>query len=108
MPSRDEVEMMILSDLAAICTKLADNPIVPGELPARLQAFIGEYDSLLPNQGTRSAHFSSRTPVNSDIAILAQNMRLQLSLFAAQCATILEFCDHRQLLRVTNHESAKT
>jgi hypothetical protein len=60
MMTRNEVEAMILSDLAALCTKLAENPTVPEELRGQMAAFVEEYDLLLSNgSGTRREHFAA-------------------------------------------------
>jgi hypothetical protein len=51
---------MILSDLAALCTNLAENPTVPEELRGQMAAFVEEYDLLLSNgSGTRREYFAA-------------------------------------------------
>ena len=61
MTSRDDVELTILSDLAALCKKLAENPVVPKKVRAEALGFVKEYNSLLPYGGTgdRSLHFEA-------------------------------------------------
>jgi len=59
MTSKDDVKVMVLSDLAALCKKLAEEPIVVEELRVRAGEFIAEYNSLLEYRGrsTNSQHF---------------------------------------------------
>jgi hypothetical protein len=58
MSSRDDVELMILSDLSALCKKLAENPVVPKKLRSEALGCVDDYNSLLPYRGTdREAHF---------------------------------------------------
>jgi hypothetical protein len=61
MTSRDDVELMILSDLAALCKKLAHNPIVPERVRAEALGFVENYNSLRPYEGTgsRPIHFDT-------------------------------------------------
>jgi hypothetical protein len=55
---RNEVKVMVLVDLAAICKKLAENPTVPEGLRANARRLTEEFDSLLParGKGTPSEH----------------------------------------------------
>ena len=57
--SKNEVEIMVLSDLAAICKKLAENSIVPENLRQRAREFVAEFDSLVEFRGRGDAgqHF---------------------------------------------------
>ena len=61
MTSRDDVEVMILTDLAALCKKLAEDPIVPEKLRAQALGFAEEYNLLLPDLGKcdRRLHFEA-------------------------------------------------
>ena len=47
--------VMVLTDLAAICKKLADSSAVPEELRARARQFVAEFDLLLPYRGRGTA-----------------------------------------------------
>ena len=49
---------MVVSDLAAICKKLAENSIVPSNLRAQARQLVEEFDLLLParGKGTVSEH----------------------------------------------------
>ena len=49
--ARNEVKVMVVMDLAAICKKLAENSIVPDDLRAEAREFVEEFDSLLPVRG---------------------------------------------------------
>jgi hypothetical protein len=57
--AKNEVEVMVLSDLAAICKKLADNSDVPEKLRTQAGELVKEYDSLVPHRGMGNAvmHF---------------------------------------------------
>jgi hypothetical protein len=48
---KNEMEMMVLTDLAGICKKLADTPGFPDSLRAQAREFGNTYDSLLPYEG---------------------------------------------------------
>lgn len=47
--------MMVLTDLAAICEKLADNSVLPEELRGQARQFVTEYNFLLPFRGRGTA-----------------------------------------------------
>lgn len=49
--SKNEMLVMVITDLAAICKKLSDNSAVPDELRARASQFVEEFNSLLPSRG---------------------------------------------------------
>jgi hypothetical protein len=49
-----QVDVMILSELAAICKKLVENPVVPEKLRARAQGFVDGFTALAPYEGTGS------------------------------------------------------
>jgi hypothetical protein len=59
MTSQDKVKDMVLSGLAAICKKLAEEPAVLEELRLRAGEFVAEYNSLLEDKGrsTNPEHF---------------------------------------------------
>ena len=61
MSSKAEVEVMIVSDLAALCEKLSKEPTVPEKLRRKALGFVEEYSSLLPDRGkgTRAQHFQA-------------------------------------------------
>ena len=48
---RNEVKVMVVIDLAAICKKLAESSIVPDDLRAEARQYVAEFDSLLPARG---------------------------------------------------------
>jgi len=56
--SKNEMLVMVLIDLAAICKKLNENAAVPEELRVKARQFGEEFDSLLPvrGQGTPTQH----------------------------------------------------
>ena len=47
MEWKNEMEVMVLTDLAAICNKLADNSELPEYLRERAREFVEEFDSLV-------------------------------------------------------------
>jgi hypothetical protein len=57
--TKNEVEVMVLSDLAATCRKLAENPAVPPRLREQAGELVQEFDLLVPHRGTGNAtvHF---------------------------------------------------
>ena len=56
--AKNEVKVMVVMDLAAICKKLAENSVVPNNLREEARKFVKEFDSLLParGHGTASEH----------------------------------------------------
>ena len=48
---KNEMEVMVLTGLANICKKLADNPVLPDELRTQAREFREAYDSLVPHKG---------------------------------------------------------
>jgi hypothetical protein len=57
--SRNEMLVMVLTDLAAICKKLAESPAFPENLRVRAHEFVLEFNSLVPvrGKGTAAQHF---------------------------------------------------
>lgn len=56
---KNEMLVMVLSDLAAICKKLSENSAVPEQLRERASEFVEGFNSLVPyrGQGTPRQHF---------------------------------------------------
>lgn len=56
---KNEIEVMVLTDLAAICKKLGENAAVPEELRVQARRLVEEFNSLLPyrGKGTAPQHF---------------------------------------------------
>jgi hypothetical protein len=54
---------MVLSDLSAICKKLADDPVVPDDLRARAREMVEEFNELVGDRGRGnvSEHFEGET-----------------------------------------------
>jgi len=52
--ARNEVKVMVVIDLAAICKKLAENSIVPDDLRAEARDMVEEFDAILPVRGKGS------------------------------------------------------
>jgi hypothetical protein len=57
--SKNEMLVMVLTDLAGICKKLAENSEVPEKLRVEARKFGEEFDSLSPyrGKGTAAQHF---------------------------------------------------
>ena len=57
--SKNEMLVMVLVDLAAICQKLTENSAVPEELRMKAHQFVEEFNLLLPyrGKGTDVQHF---------------------------------------------------
>jgi hypothetical protein len=56
---KNEMLVMVLTDLAGICKKLAENSAVPETLRVKAREFGEEFNSLLPvrGKGTAAQHF---------------------------------------------------
>jgi hypothetical protein len=52
---KNEMLVMVLTDLAAICKKLADNLVLPEELRVQARQFVAEFNFLLPFRGKGTA-----------------------------------------------------
>jgi len=57
--SKNELKVMVLSDLAEICKKLAEHSDVPKALRAQAAEFVTKFNSLVPyrGKGNASQHF---------------------------------------------------
>ena len=49
--ARNEMKVMVLTDLAALCKKLADNPAITEEMRAKARQFVERYNLLAPFRG---------------------------------------------------------
>lgn len=49
--ARNEMKVMVLMDLAALCKKLADNPAITEEMRAKARQFVEKYNLLAPYRG---------------------------------------------------------
>ena len=77
--AKNEVEVMVLSDLAAICKKLAGNSAVPERLREQASEFAKEYDSLMPHKGKGDAaiHFQAESLLIRITRFLPRILELQ-------------------------------
>ena len=77
--ARNEVLVMVLSDLAAICQKLAENSAVPKTLRDRASEFVEEFKTLVPHRGRGDArvHFQAETLLIKIARFLARMTELQ-------------------------------
>ena len=53
--STNEMLVMVLTDLAAICQKLADNSVLPDELRVQARQYVAEFNFLAPFRGKGTA-----------------------------------------------------
>lgn len=83
--SKNEMFVMVLTDLAAICQKLAENSAVPGELRVKARQFVEEFDSLSPyrGKGTANQHFEGEQLIEKIARFLPRLLEVQ-----AQPATV--------------------
>jgi hypothetical protein len=56
--AKNELKVMVLMDLAAICGKVAENSAVPDDLRADARHLVEQFEALLParGKGTPSEH----------------------------------------------------
>jgi len=54
--AKNEMKVMVLTDLAALCKKLADNPAITKEMRAKARQFVDEYNVLAPYRGKGEHH----------------------------------------------------
>ena len=61
--AKNEMKVMVLSNLAEICRRLAENSDLPNDLRANACQFVEEFDSLLParGKGTPAQHAEAET-----------------------------------------------
>jgi len=71
---KNEVEVMVLSDLAAICQKLVENSVVPKTLRDRASEFVEEFNSLVPYRGKGDAR----------VHLQAENLLIKIARFLAR------------------------
>jgi hypothetical protein len=59
LQSKNEMLVMVLTDLTAICEKLTESSAVPEELRRKAEEFVAEFNMLLPSKGKGAeyAHF---------------------------------------------------
>ena len=60
MECKNEMEVMVVTDLAAICRKLAQNEALPDALQMKAREFVEEFESLLPSSGKGTAFQHAR------------------------------------------------
>jgi hypothetical protein len=52
--ARNELKVMVLSELAAICKRMSENPAVTDDLRAQARQLVEEFELLLPARGRGS------------------------------------------------------
>lgn len=53
--ARNEMKVMVLTDLAALCKKLSDNPAITNEMRAEARQFLADYNLIAPFRGKGNA-----------------------------------------------------
>lgn len=66
LEEKNEMEVMVLTDLAAICKKLAENSALREELRVQAGQFVEEFNLLLPHRGksTPYQHYQGENLLN--------------------------------------------
>ena len=77
--SKNEMLVMVLIDLAAICNKIAENPAFPEELRVKAREFVQEFNSLLPYRGkaTAAQHFQAEQLIAKIARFLPRLLEVQ-------------------------------
>ena len=79
--SKNEMLVMLLTDLSAICQKLGENSAVPEGLRARAREFLAEFNLLLParGEGTAYDHFEGEALLIKIARFLPRVVEVQAS-----------------------------
>ena len=79
MESKNEMLVMVLSDLAGICKKLAENSAVPEKLRVEARKFGEEFDLLAPyrGKGTAVQHAQAETLLTKIARFLPKVLEVQ-------------------------------
>ena len=77
--SKNEMLVMVVTDLAAICQKLAENSAVPEDLRVQARRFGEEFNSLLPYRGKGDVvkHERGERLLTKKSPILTASMRIE-------------------------------
>jgi hypothetical protein len=77
--AKNEMLVMVLSDLAAICKKLSENSALPGQLRTEASQFLEEFNSLLPyrGRGTPAQHFQGEALLSKMARFLPRLLEVQ-------------------------------
>jgi|SRR5262252_9072645 len=77
--ARNEMKVMVLTDLAALCKKLADNPAITEEMRARARHLVEEYNLLAPyrGKGNHPQHFEGEKLVNQMALFLPRVLEIK-------------------------------
>jgi hypothetical protein len=75
----NEMKVVVLSDLAAICKKLAENSAVPDEMRVHARELVREFELLLPDRGkgTPFEHFLAEKLMNKMALFLERIAKVQ-------------------------------
>jgi hypothetical protein len=77
--SKNEMLVMVLIDLAAICQKLTENSVVPEELRMKAHQLVEEFNLLLPyrGKGTDVHHFHGERLIEKIARFLPRLLEVQ-------------------------------
>lgn len=79
MEEKNEMLVMVLTDLAEICKKLAENSAVPETLRVQARKYGDEFDSLSPYRGKGAAvqHFAGEALLTRMARFLPRVLEVQ-------------------------------
>jgi len=77
--SKNEMLVMVLIDLAAICEKLSENSAVPEHLRVKARQLVEEFNLLLPHRGkgTEVHHFQGEKLLEKIARFLPRVLEVQ-------------------------------
>ena len=77
--ARNEMKVMVLTDLAALCKKLADNPAITEEMRAKARQFVEKYNSLASfrGRGNHAQHFEGEKLIDQIARFLPRLLEIK-------------------------------
>lgn len=77
--AKNEMKVMVLMDLAALCKKLADNPAITKEMRAKARHFVEKYNLLEPyrGKGDHSQHFEGEQLIDQITRFLPRVLEIK-------------------------------
>jgi hypothetical protein len=77
--AKNEMKVMVLTDLAALCEKLADNPAITEEMRAKARHFVEKYNLLEPyrGKGNHLQHFEGERLIDQIARFLPRVLEIK-------------------------------
>jgi hypothetical protein len=77
--AKNEMKVMVLTDLAALCKKLADNPAVTEEMRAKARQIVEKYNLLAPyrGKGNHPQHFEGEKLIDQIARFLPRVLEIK-------------------------------